>query len=142
MGHLGARLYRHRLCGQRGTSLTLNLSGATEAIYFYEEPSQWQPFSMTATDSSGTTVTTSINGDAGSGGVGFYESVAGGPYLTSITVTATDPTGFAIGEFGINSGGALDDPEDTSVPDLSSTVLLLAMGLGGLFAFRRKRVTQ
>jgi hypothetical protein len=116
------------------SALTLNLSGAAEAVYFYEEPNQFQDFDMTATDSSGATVTTTINGYYGSAGIGFYEDVPGGAYLTSITVTATDPTGFAIGEFGL-SGGTLTGT--TGVPDGGATALLMALGLGGLFALKR-----
>lgn len=87
--------------------LTINLTGNAEAVYFYEEPNQYLDFLMTATDSSGATVSTVINGFHGSSGVGFYETVPGGPdYLTQISVTCTDPSGFAVGEFGI-SGGSL-----------------------------------
>jgi len=116
-------------------SLTLTLSGSVEAVDFYEEPQQFANFYMTATDSSGATVTTLINGDYGSSGIGFYEDVAGGPYLTSITVSCTDPTGFAIGEFGINGGtvtGSLN-----SVPDTGSTLAILALGLCGLVGYSR-----
>jgi hypothetical protein len=116
------------------STLTLTLSGTTEAVYFYEEPNVFADFLMTATDSSGATVTTTINGDHGSAGVGFYEDVPGGPYLTKITVTSADTSGFAIGEFGIN-GGSLSGSVGT--PDGGSTLLLMALGLGGLFALTR-----
>jgi len=110
------------------------LHGAVEAVDFYEEPNQFADFSMTATDSSGATVTTIINGFHGSAGVGFYENNPGGPYLTSITVTCTDPTGFAIGEFGIN-GGTLTG--GIGVPDGGATVLLLGAAMVGLAYTRR-----
>jgi hypothetical protein len=121
-------------------TLTLTLSGGTEAVDFYEEPNQFSDFYMTATDSSGATVTTLINGYHGSEGVGFYENTPGGDYLTSITVTCTDPTGFAIGEFGIN-GGTLTGQVGTA-PDTGSTLAFLALGLGGMLAYSRfSRVT-
>ena len=121
-------------------TLTLTLSGATEAVDFYEEPNQFNNFYMTATDSSGASVTQLINGDAGSAGVGFYENTPGGAYLTSITVTCTDPTGFAIGEFGID-GGTLTGQVGTA-PDTGSTLAFLALALGGMLAYSRfSRVT-
>ena len=51
--------------------LTLTLSGV-HAIYFYEEPNYFKDFYMTATDSSGISITTLINGYHGSSGVGFF----------------------------------------------------------------------
>ena len=120
--------------------LTLTLHGAVEAVDFYEEPNQFQNFLMTATDSSGASVSTVINGFHGSAGVGFWEAVPGGPYLTSITVVCSDPTGFAIGEFGIN-GGTLTG-QIGAVPDTSSTLAFMALGLCGLLAYSRfSRVT-
>jgi len=116
-------------------TLTLVLSGQAEAVDFYEEPNQFEDFTMTATDSSGASTSTIINGDHGSSGVGFYEDVAGGPYLTEITVTCSDPTGFAIGEFGL-AGGSLTGTTGT-VPDTASSLLLLAMSVGGLVALPR-----
>jgi len=85
-----------------GQTVTLNLSDGTKAVYFYEEPNQFNNFYMTATDITGVSVTTLINGYYGSAGVGFYVDGLGS--LKSISVTCTDPTGFAIGEFGINGG--------------------------------------
>jgi len=70
-----------------GQTVTLNLSDGTKAVYFYI---------------TGVSVTTLINGYYGSAGVGFYVDGLGS--LKSISVTCTDPTGFAIGEFGINGG--------------------------------------
>lgn len=120
-------------------TLTLTLSGTTEAVDFYEEPNTYSDFSMTATDSSGASVTTTINGFYGSAGVGFFEDVAGGPYLSSITVTCTDDTGFAIGEFGID-GGTLTG--QVGVPDSGSTLAFMALGLCGMLAYSRfSRVT-
>jgi hypothetical protein len=118
------------------STLTLDLSGA-QAVYFYEEPQQFSDFTMTAKDSSGVTVSTVINGYYGSSGVGFYE-MNSSDFLTSITVTATDPTGFAIGEFGINQGGSLTGSLGSGVPDTGSTVGLLGGALTGLAMLRRR----
>jgi hypothetical protein len=115
-----------------GGTLTLTLSGPVEAVDFYMEPQQFLDFVMTATDSSGVTVSTVINGFHGSSAVGFFENVAGGPYLTSISVSASDPTGFAIGEFGI-SGGSLRG----SVPE-GSTIELMGLGLACIGLLRRR----
>ncbi len=41
-----------------------------------------------------------MQGDAGAQYFGFYGT--GAATLASITVTTADPTGFAVGEFGIN----------------------------------------
>ncbi len=112
--------------------LTLDLSGNVEAVYFYEEPNQFADFYMTAKDSSGVSVTTLINGFHGSAGVGFYVDVPGGPYLTQISVTSSDPTGFAIGEFGL-SGGTLTG----HVPDAGASLLLMGISVSGLLAVRR-----
>jgi len=118
------------------TTLLFTLGAGTQAVDFYEEPNQFSNFLMTATDSSGVSVSTVINGFHGSSAVGFYESNPA-DFLTSITVTCTDPTGFAIGEFGVNDGGSLHG----GVPDVSSTVLLLGLSLVGLVALRRRLST-
>lgn len=115
--------------------LTLFLSGV-QAVYFYEEPNQFADFYMTATDSSGAQVTTLINGYAGSAGVGFYVTNPG-EYLSSITVTATDTSGFAIGEFGIDDGGGRVTGVIGAVPETGATLGFLAFGLSGLAACAR-----
>ncbi len=121
--------------GSPGFSDTLDftLSGGVHAVYFYEEPNQFLDFTMTATDSSGVSVSTVINGYHGSSAVGFYE-MDPSDTLSSITVTASDPTGFAIGEFGVDEGRIYTQ----GVPDVSSTVVLLGLGLVGLVALRRR----
>jgi hypothetical protein len=113
-----------------GATLMIDLTGPTQAVDFYEEPQQYANFDMTATDSSGATVTTLINGNHGSAGVGFYED-GPGVYLTQISVTASDPTGYAVGEFGI-SGGTLGG----SLPEPMSMSLLL-VGAGPMLMRRR-----
>ena len=91
---------------------------------------------MTATDSSGASVTTLINGYLGSSGVGFYSD--SGDTLTSITVTCSDTTGFAIGEFGIDtgriSGGVGTVPEPATI-----IIWSLLGGLGLVFALRKRK---
>jgi hypothetical protein len=111
--------------------LTINLTGP-HAVYFYEEPNYFEDFSMTATDSSGASVTTVINGYHGSSGVGFFET---NPLdtLTKITVTCTDASGFAVGEFGLDTGtlnggiGSVPEPATIVVWSLLGTV---AMAVG------------
>ena len=130
------------------TTLTLTLHGAVEAVDFYAEPNQTLAaqgpplfFSMTATDSSGASVTELIFGSHGSGGVGFYEDVAGGPYLTSIKVTETDPTGFAVGEFGINGATPGLSGQFGTVPDTTGTLVIMVFALGGVLAYSRRAVS-
>lgn len=122
-----------------GTTIDLTLSGKTSAVDFYEEPNLFETFDMTATDSSGASVTQSINGYAGSAGVGFYEDTAG-VYLSSITVTVTSAAeGEAIGEFGVNQGGIITG--HTGVPDTASTLALLGLSAVGLFVYNRRVAT-
>lgn len=116
-------------------TLTLSLSAATKAVYFYMEPNQFADFTMTAVSTTeGVSVSTTINGFAGSSGVGFWET--GSSELTTISVTANDPTGFAIGEFGISDGGGFTGT--IGVPDQSSTLALLAIAMFGFVAARRR----
>jgi len=115
--------------------LTLSLTDA-QAVYFYMEPNQFSDFTMTAKDSSGASVTTTINGFHGSSGVGFYQT---DPLLSlsSISVICSDPTGFAVGEFGVNQGGKISGSIGESVPDSGSTAAFLFLGMLGIVAFRR-----
>jgi hypothetical protein len=119
--------------------LTLTLNG-THAIYFYEEPNQFLDFNMTAVDSSGVSVTTLINGYHGSSAVGFYETDPT-QTLTSITVTCSDTSGFAIGEFGIDSGTFKGSIGPSAVPE-PTTMLLLGAGLGALGMFGRRKARK
>jgi hypothetical protein len=116
--------------------LILDLSAGTEAVDFYAEPNVFNTFNITATDSSGATITEAVNGDAGSAGFGFYESGAGS--LSSITVTAdVAAEGFAIGEFGVN-GGTITGGAG-AVPDATGTMLLLGIALGGIIVLSQRR---
>jgi hypothetical protein len=81
--------------------VTISLPAGTNAFYFYAEPVNFSDFTITATAQNGTTSNpVTVNGNAGAKYFGFYGT--GGVTLASITVTATDTDGFAVGEFGIN----------------------------------------
>jgi hypothetical protein len=84
--------------------ITITLPDGTSAFYFYAEPDQFMTFSVTATSDNGTTSgAIPVAGFAGAEYFGFYTT--GSSPLKSITVSATDPDGFAVGEFGISSCG-------------------------------------
>jgi hypothetical protein len=86
-----------------GNQITLTLPAGTKAFSFYAEPNQFAAFSVEATAQDGTTSgPIAVQGEAGAQNFGFYAT--GSQTLSSITVTTADPTGFAVGEFGINNG--------------------------------------
>ncbi len=88
-------------------SATLTLPSGTTAFYFYAEPNDRGKFKITATSGAATSGPVAVRGI---GGAKFFGFVAkGGAQLTTITVrstdrktSATDPGGFALGEFGIH----------------------------------------
>jgi hypothetical protein len=83
------------------TQATITLPAGTKAFYFYAEPQQFATFSVAATAQDGTTSgPITVQGNSGAQYFGFYGT--GSATLSSITVTTADPTGFAVGEFGIN----------------------------------------
>ena len=84
--------------GLQSTSLTLPAN--TGAFYFYAEPNLFGMFTVTVTDSSGVTIVTSVEGDSGANGFGFFADP--GMSLVSVSITV-DGSDFAIGEFGIAS---------------------------------------
>lgn len=104
-------------------SLTLTMGANVHAFYFYAEPVNFADFTFTATTDSGAMLTQTVNGNAGASGFGFYSS--GSDLISSITVTATDADGFAIGEFGF------DGPQ--SVPEAGNTLIYAVLGFLGLF---------
>jgi hypothetical protein len=82
------------------TTATITLPSGTNAFYFYAEPNTFAVFDVEATAQNGTTSgPIQVQGDSGAKYFGFYGT--GGVTLASITVTTTDTTGFAVGEFGI-----------------------------------------
>jgi hypothetical protein len=84
------------------TQVTITLPVGTNAFYFYAEPQQFAVLHITATAQDGTTSgPLEVNGEGGAQYFGFYGT--GGDTVASITVTTDDPTGFAVGEFGINT---------------------------------------
>jgi hypothetical protein len=81
-------------------SVTINLPASANAFYFYAEPNQFATLSFSATTADGTTSgAVPVNGSGGAQYFGFYTT--GAAPLQTITVATSDPTGFAIGEFGI-----------------------------------------
>jgi hypothetical protein len=84
-----------------GTQTTITLPPGTKAFYFYAEPNQFQLLSVVAVAQDGTTSgPINVQGNSGAQYFGFYGT--GDATLASITVTTADPTGFAVGEFGID----------------------------------------
>jgi PEP-CTERM motif len=112
------------------TTVTFTLPALTSAFYFYAEPDQFSVFNITAT--SGTTILAeNVDGSAGAKFFGFFTD--GSVFLNTISITTTDDTGFAVGEFGIAKGAI------TPVPEPSTYALFGAASLVGIVAFRRSR---
>jgi len=83
------------------TTATITLPSGTNAFYFYAEPNQFSVLTIQATAQNGTTSgPISVDGNGGAQYFGFYGT--GGVTVASITVTTSDPQGFAVGEFGIS----------------------------------------
>ena len=83
-----------------GSTITMTLPAGTRAFYFYAEPNTFDVFEVTATAQDGTTSgPIQVQGNSGATYFGFYST--GTPNIESITVTTTDTTGLAVGEFGI-----------------------------------------
>jgi lysophospholipase L1-like esterase len=86
-----------------GQTVTVTVPSGTHAFYLYAEPQQFATLNVSATAQDGTTSgNVPVNGEAGAAYFGFYGT--GGDTISSITVSTDDPTGFAIGEFGIAAG--------------------------------------
>jgi len=87
--------------GADPSQIVITLPAGTNAFYFYAEPNQFADFTITATAQDSTTSgPVTVNGDHGAKYFGFYGT--GGATLATITVTNTDTTGFAVGEFGVS----------------------------------------
>jgi hypothetical protein len=110
----------------------MTLPGSTGAFYFYAEPDQFATFNITATASDGTTLTEAVSGQGGANGFGLFAST--GESIASILVTATDPTGFAVGEFGIAATTAV-----TAVPEPSTALIATVAGIAVLGVHRLRR---
>jgi hypothetical protein len=90
-----------------GSSVTITLPSGTGAFYFYAEPQQFATLAFTATAQDGTSSgPILVNGNAGARYFGFYVSglSATPEFVASVTITTTDPTGLAVGEFGVAAG--------------------------------------
>jgi hypothetical protein len=95
--------YRGDVYATGKQTITLALPASTRAFYLYAEPEEFATLSITATSSDGTTSgSVPVAGKAGAKYFGFYAT--GSDTISSITVTTTDPDGFAVGEFGISDG--------------------------------------
>ena len=82
-------------------TVELTLPPSTKAFAFYAEPNTFGSFSVEAIASDGTSSEpVNIQGNSGARYFGFYGR--DGKTLSSVTVTASDPRGFAIGEFQIS----------------------------------------
>ena len=88
------------------TEVTITLPAGTEAFYLYAEPEQFALLNVQATAQDGTTSEPiAVQGESGAQYFGFYG--INGATLSSITVTTADPSGFAVGEFGISPANVI-----------------------------------
>ncbi|WP_375690755.1 VPLPA-CTERM sorting domain-containing protein [Pseudooceanicola sp. LIPI14-2-Ac024] len=110
------------------SSLTLIMPAETVAFYFYAESNSFSTFEFTVTELGGESITTSILGDGGANGFGFFGTA--GSLISSITITTeSGASGFAVGEFGVA----------TAAVPLPATALLLVGGLGAIAGTRRRK---
>jgi len=112
----------------------ITLPAGTKAFYFYTEGDNFATVNVTVTPSPGAPVTQSVTTPNGANGFGFFTS---GEDLVSVQVDI-DPaaSGFAVGEFGLNSARAQAIP--TLQPEMLAATLLLLLG-AGIWARRRRR---
>jgi Ca2+-binding RTX toxin-like protein len=83
-------------------SSEMTLPAGTDAFYLYVEPQQFGTFNIRATAQDGTTSgPVPVEGSSGAQYFGFYGT--GGDKIVKIVVDGDDPTGFAVGEFGISA---------------------------------------
>ncbi len=119
-----------------GGSITMTMPTMnTGAFYFYAEPNQFSNFVVQATTNTGATSgPITVNGSAGANGFAFYTTT--GEAIATVTVTCTDTTGFAIGEFGASTSTGVE-PIPALSP-LSLGALGAALALGGAFLLRKR----
>jgi hypothetical protein len=80
--------------------ITITLPAGTKAFYLYAEPNTFDVFDVQATAQDGTTSgPVQVNGNSGAKYFGFYGT--GDAEIVTVTVTTTDTSGLAVGEFGI-----------------------------------------
>ncbi len=83
------------------STVTIDLPAATKAFAFYAEPNTFASFTVEAIADDGTSSEPiDIEGDSGARYFGFYGT--GEQSVASITISASDPEGFAVGEFSIS----------------------------------------
>ena len=117
-------------------TITLSMPPATAAFYFYAQPSEAGSFTVNATNSDGTSSgDVAVSGTGGAQYFGFFANTI--TPLTSITVTTSDPGGFALGEFGVAQQqlgpeflGA--NPPLTVLPGAAYSAAFTAISLNGL----------
>ena len=117
------------------TFVTFTLPTDTYAFYFYAEPDLFDVYNITAT-AGVTMLSESVHGSYGAKFFGFFTD--GSVALSTISITTTDDTGFAVGEFGIARGPSLA-AAITPVPEPSTYALAGAAALVGIVLLRRKQ---
>jgi hypothetical protein len=86
-----------------GTVATMTLVPGTKAFYFYAEPLPFAVINITATTNNGTTSgPIPVNGFAGARYFGFFTTTL---FESIASITVTSPSNFAVGEFGMFTGG-------------------------------------
>jgi hypothetical protein len=110
-------------------SNTITLTGGITAFDFYLEPNIFDLFQVTVTAQDGTTITQDVNGSGGAEYFGFYGTA--GSLISSVTISAPNSGGFAVGQ--IRLAGT------PNVPEPASVLGILAIGiLGTGSALKRK----